>query len=105
MGVFTVLVRQKCATCGISVAGETREGHVYQCLLRKLETERNALDGQVFDVLGKLFQDAPLRRLLVEAVRYGDDPVVRARLEAAVDNAVDRDHVRDLVEQQALIKR
>lgn len=86
------------------VAGETREGHVYQCLLRKLETERSALDGQVFDVLGKLFQDAPLRRLLVEAVRYGDDPAVRARLEAAVDNAVDRDHVRDLVERQALIE-
>ncbi len=86
------------------VAGETREGHVYQRLLEKLEIERNALDGQVFDVLGKLFQETPLRKLLVEAVRYGEDPGVRARLEEAVDNAVDRERVRDLLEHQSLVQ-
>lgn len=85
------------------VAGETREGAVYQRLLRKLEAERHALDGQVFDVLGKLFQETPLRKLLVDAVRYGDDPVVRARLEQAVDNATDRERVRDLLEHQSLV--
>jgi len=84
------------------VAGETREGNVYQRLLKKLEAERSALDGQVFDVLGKLFQDTSLRKLLIEAVRYGDDPEVRARLEHAVDNAVDRDRVRDLLERGSL---
>lgn len=83
-------------------AGETREGAVYQRLLKKLEAERHALDGQVFDVLGKLFQETPLRQLLVEAVRYGDDPMVRARLEQAVDNATDRARVQDLLEHQAL---
>jgi superfamily II DNA or RNA helicase len=85
------------------VAGETREGAVYQRLLKKLEAERHALDGQVFDVLGKLFQETPLRKLLVDAVRYGDDPVVRARLEQAVDNATDRERVRDLLEHQSLV--
>jgi len=84
------------------VAGETREGAVYQRLLKKLEAERSALDGQVFDVLGELFQDTSLRKLLVEAVRYGDDPKVRARLEHAVDNALDRDRVRDLLERGSL---
>lgn len=85
------------------VAGETREGAVYQRLLKKLEAERHALNGQVFDVLGKLFQETPLRKLLVEAVRYGDDPMVRARLEQEVDNAADREHVRDLLERQSLV--
>jgi len=84
------------------VAGETREGAVYQRLLKKLEVERGALDGQVFDVLGKLFQDTSLRKLLIDAVRYGDDPDVRARLETAVDNAVNQERVRDLLEQGAL---
>ena len=84
------------------VAGETREGAVYQRLLKKLEAERSALDGQVFDVLGELFQDTSLRKLLVEAVRYGDDPDVRARLEHAVDNVLDRARVRDLLERGSL---
>ena len=86
------------------VAGETREGAVYQRLLKKLEIERGALDGQVFDVLGKLFQETPLRKLLVEAVRYGDEPEVRARLEQAVDNLVDRERVLDLLEEESLVQ-
>ncbi len=85
------------------VAGATREGAVYQRLLQKLEIERGALDGQVFDVLGKLFQETPLRKLLVDAVRYGDDPEVRARLHQVVDNATDRERVRDLLEHQSLV--
>ena len=85
------------------VAGETREGAVYQRLLRKLETERNALDGQVFDVLGKLFLETPLRELLVEAVRYGDQPDVKERLFKELDNLTDRERVRDLLEHQSLI--
>lgn len=84
------------------VAGETREGQVYARLLNKLATERGALDGQVFDVLGKLFQETPLRDLLVQAVRYGDRPDVRAKLEHAVDMATDRERVRQLLEHESL---
>ena len=63
------------------VAEETREGDVYRTLLEKLEEARKALGGQVFDVLGKLqFEGRPLRDLLIEAIRYGDQPEVRARL-------------------------
>ena len=84
------------------VAADTREGYVYERLLRKLEAEGQALNGQVFDVLGQLFQQTPLRQLLIEAVRYGDQPAVRARLEQTVDNAVDRQRVRELVEARSL---
>jgi superfamily II DNA or RNA helicase len=84
------------------VAGETREGYVYQRLLKKLEVEGKALEGKVFDVLGSLFTEEPLRNLLVEAIRYGDLPEVRAKLEKAVDNAVDQEHVRDLLEARSL---
>ncbi|MBK8903497.1 MAG: DUF3883 domain-containing protein [Anaerolineaceae bacterium] len=84
------------------VAAETREGYVYERLLRKLETENQALAGRVFDILGQLFEQTPLRKLLMDAVRYGDRPDVRARLNQAVDNAVDREHVRGLVEARSL---
>jgi SNF2 family DNA or RNA helicase len=85
------------------VAEETREGDVYRRLLEKLEQARSALKGQVFDVLGKVqFEGRPLRELLIEAIRYGELPEVRARLNQAVDAALDKEALRDLLEERAL---
>jgi SNF2 family DNA or RNA helicase len=85
------------------VAAETREGEVFHTLLKKLEEEREALGGQVFDVLGKvLFDHRPLRELIVEAIRYGDRPDVRAKLSHVVDQALDREHLQELLEERAL---
>jgi superfamily II DNA or RNA helicase len=85
------------------VAAETREGEVFHTLLKKLEEERETLGGRVFDVLGEvLFDNRPLRDLIVEAIRYGDRPDVRARLTSVVDQALDRQHLQELLEQRAL---
>ena len=85
------------------VAGETREGEVYQALLKKLEEARRALGGQVFDILGKLeFEGQPLRELLVQAVRYGERPEVRARLTQVIENSLDLPKIRELMEERAL---
>ncbi len=40
------------------VASETREGEVYNLLLRKLEEESRALGGKVFEILGKVTFDS-----------------------------------------------
>jgi superfamily II DNA or RNA helicase len=85
------------------VAEETREGDVYRRLLEKLEEARKALGGQVFDVLGKLqFEGRPLRDLLIEAIRYGEQDEVKARLTKAIEQAVDRPHLEGLIEDRAL---
>src|SRR5690625_2194976 len=84
------------------VADETREGDVFRRLFEKLEVERQALSGAVFDVLGKVLQGRALRDLLVDAIRYGEDPEVRARLERAVDDAFDREQLRHLLAERAL---
>jgi len=85
------------------VAEETREGDVYRTLLEKLEHAREALGGQVFDVLGKLqFGGRSLRELLIEAIRYGDLPEVRARLTYAIASAVSRSQLEGLIEERAL---
>jgi superfamily II DNA or RNA helicase len=86
------------------VAEETREGDVYRTLLEKLNEARKALGGRVFDVLGKLhFEGKPLRELLIEAVRYGERPEVRARLTRVLDDAFDPSQLRDLLEERALV--
>ncbi len=86
------------------VAEETREGAVYRTLLEKLENARQALGGQVFDVLGKLqFEGRPLRELLMEAVRYGERPEVRAHLTQVVADAIDPEQIADLLEEGALV--
>ncbi|MEK6324546.1 MAG: helicase-related protein [Acidobacteriota bacterium] len=85
------------------VAEETREGDVYRKLLEKLEQARQSLGGQVFDVLGKLqFEGRALRDLLIEAIRYGDQPEVRARLTTVLEHALDRGQLQDLLEERAL---
>jgi superfamily II DNA or RNA helicase len=85
------------------VAEETREGDVYRTLLEKLEQARQTLGGQVFDVLGKIqFDGRPLRDLLIQAIRYGERPEIRARLTQAIADAVDRSHLQDLLEERAL---
>jgi superfamily II DNA or RNA helicase len=84
------------------LAQETREGDVYQTLLRKLEQERQALGGAVFDVLGLALDGAQLRKLMIEAIRYGDRPDVRARLTQAVEVALDTERLRSLLRERAL---
>ena len=85
------------------VAEETREGDVYRKLLEKLELAREALGGQVFDVLGKLeFEGKTLRELLIRAIRYGERPEVRAYLTTVLDQVLDRQHLQSLLEERVL---
>ena len=84
------------------VAKETREGAVYHRLLEKLRVESDALKGRVFDILGEVFEETSLKDLLVQAIRYGDQPEVRARLTQKIDRALDHDHLRTLLDRNAL---
>ena len=84
------------------LASETREGDVYRRLLEKIEEQRLALGDSVFDILGRLFQGRQLRQLLIEAIRYGDQPEVREKLRQKVDNLADQERVRELLEEKAL---
>src|SRR2546425_3478409 len=84
------------------VAKDTREGDVFQHLFARLEEERRALGGRVFDVLGRAIEAKELRDLLMEAVRYGDKPEVRARLFEKVKDRLDHKHLQGLLEERAL---
>lgn len=83
------------------VAVETREGMVYKTLLEKLEKQRQALGGQVFDVLGQVFTGTSLRDLLIDAVRYGDLPETHAKLTEKVGEVME-DELRRVVTERAL---
>jgi superfamily II DNA or RNA helicase len=84
------------------VAAETREGEVYGRLLEKLEIAREALGGRVYDVLGELFEGTALKDLLFQAIQYGEQEDVRARLFQQVDGAVDQTHLLELLRRRAL---
>ena len=85
------------------IAKDTREGDVYIRLLQKLEAAREALGGKVYDVLGRMFDQTPLREMLMDAIRYGNDPEVKARLNQDVDGVVDRDHLQQILDEYALV--
>ena len=84
------------------VAKETREGDVYFRLLEKIRVESEALKGRVFDILGEVFEGRSLKELLIEAIRYGDQPEVRARLRTRIDNNFDRQNLLALLDRNAL---
>jgi len=85
------------------LAKDTREGDVYIKLLHKLEAAREALGDKVFDVLGQLFHGRSLRDLLMDAVRYNEDPQVKQQLELQIEGVVDQKHLEDLLAQRALV--
>ena len=70
------------------VAADTREGMVFTQLLLKIEEQAKAYHGKVFDVLGEAFEGKPLKDLLIQAIRYGNDPKVKARLHQVIDATV-----------------
>lgn len=84
------------------VASETREGDVFQRLFEKIEVEREALGGRVFDILGEVFEDKSLKDLLIEAIRYGEDPEVRSRLLKKIEGALDTNHLENIIKRNAL---
>jgi superfamily II DNA or RNA helicase len=84
------------------VAEGTREGDVYERLLRKLELQAEALEGKVFDVLGEMFRGTSLRDMLIEAIRYGENPEVQKRLFEQVESPFDEENIKHLLEQQAI---
>lgn len=86
------------------VANETREGEVFQKLFDKLEIEKKALGGKVFDILGEAFDNVSLKDLLIDAIRYGEDPAVRAKMDQVIEGALDSDHLKEIMRRNALVE-
>lgn len=87
------------------VANETREGDVFQKLFDKLEIEKQALGGKVFDILGEAFENKSLKDLLIEAIRYGESPEVKDKLNRVIDGALDTDHLKEILRRNALVEQ
>jgi len=84
------------------VAIGTRESAVFEKLCDKIAAESKALNGRVFNVLGAAFEGRSLKDLLIEAIRYGDDPAVKARLQEQIDGVLDHKHLQELLHRNAL---
>jgi hypothetical protein len=84
------------------VAYQTREGAVYRCLFEKLEEERAALGGKVFDVLGRVFTEVALRDLMLEAIHYNNSAEAFAATQRKIEAAGLQERVRQIVAERAL---
>ena len=87
------------------IARETREGDVFQRLFDKLEVEKQALGGKVFDILGEAFENRPLKALLIEAIRYGESPEVQAKLNEVINSALDTERLKEILRRNALVEQ
>lgn len=85
------------------VARDTREGDVFSRLLEKIDQMAVAYNGNLFNVLGDAdaFQERSLRDLLIEAIRYGDQPETKAKLDRIIDASVSHG-LDEMLEERAL---
>ncbi|MBR6471925.1 MAG: DEAD/DEAH box helicase family protein [Victivallales bacterium] len=87
------------------VAGETREGDVFQTLFAKLEMERKALGGRVFDILGEIFEGNELKDLIVEAIRRGQMPGAKDWMTEKVASAMDTERLKEIIRRNTLVEQ
>lgn len=99
--IHRFLQREVCHLWNL-VAHQTREGAVYQRLLEKLENERKALGGKVFEVLGRAFTEIALRDLMIEAVRYNRTEDATEWMRLKIDATWDEAFLKRLVQEHAL---
>lgn len=95
--------QQTCHLWNLIACG-TREGEVFQKLFEKLEVEKQALGGRVFDILGEVFEEKSLKDLLIEAIRYGEQPETMDYLRKRVEGALDTERLRSILSRNALCK-
>ncbi|MBR6471327.1 MAG: DUF3883 domain-containing protein [Victivallales bacterium] len=87
------------------VASETREGDVFMTLFTKLEHERKALGGRVFDILGDVFEGTELKDLIVEAIRRGKTPEAKNWMTEKVASALDTERLKEIIKRNTLVEQ
>ena len=87
------------------VAEDTREGDVFIRLLEKIDNMNQAYNGNLFNVLGDAtaFQSKSLKDLLIDAIRYGDQPETKAQLNNIIDASVSAG-LDSIIKERALNK-
>lgn len=93
MVVFTVLVKQKFVTSGISLPQKLAKAKCSKSSSTRSRTEETT-GGKVFDVLGEAFDNVSLKDLLVDAIRYGESPETKAKMNEVIDGVLDADHLK-----------
>ncbi len=83
------------------VAHGTREGMVFERLFAKIEQQRAVYGDQIYDVLGDSEINRSLQELLIEAVRYGKDPAVLAKVDEVIDAQIG-DRLKTVLDERAL---
>ncbi|MCX6771521.1 MAG: helicase-related protein [Candidatus Micrarchaeota archaeon] len=84
------------------IAKDTREGDVFQTLFDKLEEQRRSLGGRVFDVLGKVFTEKSLTKLILDSIQYSNAPERKAYMETAISGVINKEKIEESLRQHAI---
>lgn len=89
------------------VAKGTREGQVFDTLFEKLEIERQALGGQVFDILGEAFKekDKSLKDLLVAAIKDEDAQSSLRYMSEQVEEVLNHEKLKAIMQNNMLVEQ
>lgn len=83
------------------VAHETREGKVFERLFAKIEQQKGVYGDQIYDVLGDSAINRSLQDLLLEAIQYGKDPRMLAKVDEVIDAEIGN-RLKAVLDERAL---
>jgi len=55
--------------------------------------------------LGEAFENVSLKELLVDAIRYGEAPETKAKMDEVIEGALDADHLKEILRRNALVEQ
>ena len=99
--VCTASARPRSATCGTSSPPRPARRRSTFAFSTRSSSSESPTRARSSTCLGEALSGAELRRLLIDAIRYGDDPEVRDRINHVIDGTVEQ-RIRDAIEHPPL---
>ena len=99
---FTESVKRKCATCGIWSLAKHEKATCFAGCLKNWRSNARRWAGPYSMCSVRQSKAANSANCLKEAILYGNQPEVRARLKEKVENALDHARLRELIENRSL---
>ena len=90
------------------VAQNTREGLVFERLLKKIDSIKEQMGDKIYDILGEIVSEKDMKNILIDTIRSKADPINDPRVKMEIDRKIENlwkiEKIKKIEEEHSLIK-